>query len=119
MCIMVVDAAQDMRQDLVRKLQNVFPGSEIADFGNSLEALKYAARHDFALLFTDVRIQPFDGYELIRILRQQNHAFGAYVVSGTKSRPDDLRWMNVNGSFSKPVSVEELMQVAHTMAREG
>lgn len=115
MRILVVDAEKETRDDLAAKLGRRFPGSSIVSFGNSLEVLKFTANNKFDLLFTDVRIQPFDGYEMIRILRQQNQLFCTYVVSGTKNKPDDLRWMDVNGCFAKPVTENELAQVENAL----
>ncbi len=111
MCIMAVDAEPSALDDLREKLCSAFPQQTVVAFGNPLDALKYAEEHPIDLLFTDVRLRPFDGYELIRTLRQKQ-AFYAYVVSGSREHPDDLSWMNVNGCYTKPVQSAELRELA-------
>lgn len=110
MCIVVVDADPESLEDLKGKLCAVFPSESVAAFNNPLEALKFGETNRISLLFTDVRLRPFDGYELIKVLQQKQNFF-TYIVSGTREHPDDLRWMNVNGCFTKPVSVEELEKI--------
>jgi response regulator RpfG family c-di-GMP phosphodiesterase len=111
MCIMAVDAGTDSLTDISKKLRAAFPKSEIVTFENSLDALKFGETHSIDILFTDVRLKPFDGYELIKALRRRQ-SFRAYIVSGSRERPDDFEWMNVNGCFSKPVFLSELMEIA-------
>ena len=110
MCILAVDAEPDSLRDLNEKLCMFFPKQTVASFSNPLEALKYAEGKKIDMLFTDVRLRPIDGYELIKALRQKQ-SFYAYVISGTREHPDDLRWMNVNGCYPKPISREELEQI--------
>ena len=110
MCIMDVDAERESLEDLCRKLRATFPGATIAAFYNPLDALKFAEDNRIDLLFTDVRLRPFDGYELIKALRQKQ-TFYAYVISGTKEHPDDLAWMNTNGCYAKPITLEELREL--------
>ena len=105
--ILAVDPQPDSLRDLREKLLRTFPGETVAAFANPLDALQFGEQNAFELLFTDVRLRPFDGYELIKSLRQKR-MFRAYVVSGSRDQPDRLDWMNVSGSFSKPVSMEEL-----------
>lgn len=111
MCIMAVDAQPEALRDLCEKLQAAFPDETIAAFCSPLEALQFGEAHKIDFLFTDVRLRPFDGYELIHALRQMQ-MFRAYIVSGTREQPDHLEWMNVNGCFSKPVSAEDLRTLA-------
>lgn len=110
MCIVAVDAEPDSLNDLCTKIRAVFPKESVVPFQNPLEVLKFADQNSIQLLFTDVRLRPFDGYELIKTLRQ-TQSFFAYVISGTREHPDDLRWMNINGCFAKPITREELQQV--------
>lgn len=107
---MAVDAEPDFLKDLYEKLSAYFPRETVATFSNPLDALAYADRNRVDLLFTDVRLCPIDGYELIGALREKQ-SFYAYVISGTRERPDDLQWMNVNGFFPKPISREELAKI--------
>lgn len=116
MCIMAVDAEPVTLADLRQKLSAVFTGETIAAFTNPLDALQFAEKNRIELLFTDVRLRPFDGYELIRALRQ-TQAFRAYVVSGSREQPDRLDWMNVNGCFAKPIASEELQQIKRDSGR--
>lgn len=111
MCIVIVDADCETLRDLSEKLAAVFPNDTISAFGNPLEALKYAEGHKVDVLFTDVRLRPIDGYELIKALRQKQ-SFYTFIVSGSKEHPDDLSWMNVNGCYTKPVASSELLSLA-------
>lgn len=110
MCILAVDGDANALRDLREKLCTAFPEEVIAAFDNPLNALKFGTQNQVSLLFTDVRLRPFDGYELIRALRQKQ-TFRAYVVSGTREQPDHLEWMNVSGCFTKPVPLEELQNI--------
>lgn len=107
---MVVDHEQAALADLTQKLRTTFPGSVVKGYNNPIEPLQFAQKNKIDMLFTDVRLKPFDGYELVKILGQ-TQSFRSFVVSGTKEKPDDLSWMKVNGTFSKPVSLEELAKV--------
>ena len=107
MNIVAVDQDERMLMDLKEKLGNIYPGTQVKTFKNPLDVLKFAEYNEIDLLFTDVRLKPFDGYEMIRALRQKR-AFKVYIVSGSRENPDNLNWMNVNGCFSKPVTLEEL-----------
>jgi two-component SAPR family response regulator len=115
MCIVAVDADSGSLEELKRKLAEIFEHDSVAAFTSPLEALKFAESNKIDLLFTDVRLRPFDGYELIKALRQKQ-SFYAYIVSGTKEHPDDLGWMNVNGYLSKPVSLGELTEIKNITA---
>jgi CheY-like chemotaxis protein len=105
--IAIVDQTAADGNDLAGKLQTAFPQSEIMVYNNPLELLKASQRRRIDMLFTDLRIRPIDGYELIKALRQ-TQSFFVYVVSGSREHPDNLDWMNINGYFPKPVSVAEL-----------
>ena len=115
LCIMAVDAEPGSLQDLREKLILSFPKQTVAAFSNPLEALKFADQNKIDMLFTDVRLRPIDGYELIKAMRQKQ-SFYAFVISGSKEHPDDLRWMNVNGCFAKPITAEELMKIRSSIA---
>lgn len=115
--ILAVDPQPDSLRDLCEKLRRTFPEETVAAFGNPLDALQFGERNPFELLFTDVRLRPFDGYELIKALRQKR-AFRAYVVSGSRDQPDRLDWMNISGSYAKPVSAEELARLKEQLAGE-
>lgn len=108
--ILAVDPHPDSLRDLCEKLRHTFPEEPVAAFANPLDALQFGEQNPFELLFTDVRLRPFDGYELIKSLRQKR-MFRAYVVSGSREQPDRLDWMNVSGCFSKPVSMQELARL--------
>jgi len=110
MNIAVVDHEKSGLEDLTHKLHRVFPKSHIYSFQNPLEVLKFVQKNHIDILFTDIRTRPIDGYELIKVIRQQQ-AFYAYVVSGSRDHPDNLDWMNINGYFSKPVSDKELIHL--------
>ncbi|MEG1684119.1 MAG: response regulator, partial [Oscillospiraceae bacterium] len=110
MNIVAVDHEPTTLEDLTKKLRTVFPTSIIKGFNNPIEPLQYAQSNKIDMLFTDVRLRPFDGYELIKILGQ-TQSFYSYVVSGSKEHPDDLRWMKVTGTFSKPITTTELTQI--------
>ena len=108
MYILAVDACPESLCDLSDKLRQIFPEDTIASFSDPLSALKFGNTYGVDMLFTDVRLRPLDGYELIKVLQQKKPLF-AFVVSGSAEKPDDLRWMNVSGCFTKPVSTEELI----------
>lgn len=116
MCIMAVDAQPETLADLREKLHAAFPKDTIASFADPLEALKYAERNKIDLLFTDVRLRPIDGYELVKVLRQKQ-SFYAYIISGTRECPDDLRWMNVNGCYAKPITAAELVEIKANISK--
>lgn len=114
MNILAVDADPASLAALQTKLQGAFPDAEVTSFRNSLDAIKYGMSHTVNILFTDVRLRPVDGYFLIETLRARQ-TFLAYVVSGTREKPDSLDWMNVNGYFAKPITEDELLSVAKAL----
>lgn len=114
MNVLAVDVCPKSLHDLTDKLQQVFPEDTVTGFSDPLSALKFGNEHGVELLFTDVRLRPIDGYELIKVLLQKNPLF-AYVVSGSPDKPDDLGWMNVSGCFTKPVDTMELLKLRHKL----
>lgn len=110
MYIIAVDSDKKALCEFEKRLHEVFTKETIKTFNNPLDALKYADQNTIDILFTDIRIKPIDGYELIKSIRQKQQCF-AYVISGSKENPDDLSWMAVNGYYAKPVSVEELQEI--------
>lgn len=109
--ILIVDPEQSTREDLRERASRAFPHSAVTAFGNPLDALKYSYSNEFDVLFTDIRLSPIDGYELIKAL-QQRRSFLSYVISGSRDRPDNLDWMLVNGYYAKPLAPEELELLA-------
>lgn len=108
MNILAVDACPESLRDLADKLRQVFPEDTVAAFSDPLAALKFGNEYGVELLFTDVRLRPIDGYELVKVLLQKSSLY-AYIVSGSPEKPDDFGWMNVNGCFTKPVGTGELL----------
>ena len=109
--ILIVDPEERTRAELCKKVSRIFPRSSVASFCNPLDALKYSFANSFDILFTDIRLRPIDGYELIKAL-QQKQSFRSYVISGSRDRPDNLDWMRLSGYYAKPLALEELEAIA-------
>lgn len=107
MNIAAIDHDVDSLYDLTEKLKKTFAEYNVFSFTNPLDLLKFSKTEHIDILFTDIRLKPIDGYELMKLL-QAEQSFLTFIVSGTKQHPDELSWMNINGFYAKPVTIEEL-----------
>jgi CheY-like chemotaxis protein len=67
----------DARRSLLKEL-----GYTVASAGSGLDALKTAAEQDFDLVITDFKMEPMDGLELIKRLREQKFQNPIILLTG-------------------------------------
>jgi len=108
--VLVVDDSDDQRMLLRMILQK--EGYEVLEAADGNEALELCEKHsDLRFIITDLRMPGMDGYELIRVLRQnQIHYMYIIVVTGIDEKKTVLEALSAgaNDFLTKPVLPEEL-----------
>ncbi|CAG9244285.1 Histidine kinase [Burkholderia diffusa] len=77
---------------------------------NVAEALELVARHDYALVMTDLNMPGLDGYTFARVLRERGHTLPILAVTA-HAEPDELRLAReagIDDIVTKPTSLKSL-----------
>ncbi len=113
--VLVVDDMADQR--LLLRLILEDKNYEVLEAGNGREALALCEEHgDIRFVVTDLQMPGMDGYELIRILRQnQIHYMYIIVVTDRDEKSTVIEALSVgaNEFLTKPVLPEELVLRLH------
>lgn len=88
---------------------------------NVADALELVARHDYALVMTDLNMPGLDGYTFARVLRERGHAVPILAVTA-HADPDEQRLSReagIDDIVTKPTSLKSLDQAIarHTGVR--
>ncbi|HIC7210256.1 ATP-binding protein [Burkholderia stabilis] len=79
---------------------------------NVADALELVARHDYALVMTDLNMPGLDGYTFARVLRERGHALPILAVTA-HAEPDEQRLSleaGIDEIVTKPTSLKSLEQ---------
>lgn len=112
--ILIVDDIADNRL-LLREVLSVFPFS-IEEASDGAKAIEKIQNHHFDLILMDIRMPNMDGWEAIRIIREELHlTLPVIAVTASVMKNDYIRIMETfDGVLEKPVNREALI---HTLAR--
>ena len=109
--ILVAEDNDFVRMQLVRFLEEA--GYQVAEAREGGEALGVLKVQPFDAVVLDVRMEPMDGFELIKNMETLNLAIPIILVTGD-TNPDMLgeasRW-HVSAILMKPVQKDRLLQM--------
>ena len=101
----ILDGTADMVRDFnFSSLTNIYTET------NPENAVRTAQKNDIHILITDINMKPFDGLELIRIIRELNPKIRVIIVSGYAEFDYAKKSLNlgVSNYILKPIDDEEL-----------
>ncbi|VAW35775.1 Two-component transcriptional response regulator, LuxR family [hydrothermal vent metagenome] len=109
--ILIVDDELSMREFLKILLEK--DGHKVTAAADGVSALELAARHDFDLAISDIRMPGMSGLDLLGELKKAKPDLPVILVTAFAS-PDDAVTAMKNGAFdyiTKPFNVEEIKEV--------
>ncbi len=109
--ILIVDDELSMREFLKILLEK--DGHEVIAAADGASALELAARHEFDLAISDIRMPGMSGLDLLAELKKNRPGLPVILVTAFAS-PDDAVTAMKNGAFdyiTKPFNVEEIKEV--------
>ncbi|MDD2059283.1 response regulator [Pseudomonas sp. GD03860] len=111
--VLIVDDNAQAREALGSYLKS--KGIPCLAAQNAERALAYLkGERDIGLLITDLRMEPFDGLELIRQIREsEKAALPIIIVSGDADVPDAIAAMHLSvvDFLLKPIDLDRLMEL--------
>ncbi|OQW95748.1 MAG: hypothetical protein BWK79_01350 [Beggiatoa sp. IS2] len=112
---LVVDDALPVRKSM--EIQLGLFGMEIDFAETGEEALKYAQKQVYDIIFLDLMLPGIDGYKVCKLIKSDKMSKNTPVVmlTGKGSRFDKLRGTMAGASvyLTKPVEPEKLKEVIH------
>jgi len=85
-------------------------GYTVTSASSSLLARQQLSTNFFDLVLTDLRLDGFDGFQVIELARQINPQVGAIIVTGAPQDGDRERAEKLSAAYlSKPVMMDELL----------
>ncbi len=109
--ILIVDDELSMREFLKILLEK--DGHEVTTAADGASAIELAARHDFDIAISDIRMPGMSGLDLLDELKKNRPDLPVILVTAFAS-PDDAVTAMKNGAFdyiTKPFNVEEIKEV--------
>ncbi|QNQ81130.1 response regulator transcription factor [Lactobacillus sp. PV034] len=105
----------------IQKLLKVYLEAEyeVAQVYDGQEALDYIHKNSIDLLITDVMMPKMDGFELVKVLRQEKYDFPILMLTAKDSIQDKtIGFTNgVDDYMSKPINYQELKLRLLALAR--
>lgn len=94
-------------------------GYEVDEAGSAMEALLKLENNDYNLLLCDVRLNPFDGFDLAEIARKRHPELGVLLITGAPLDADSERARRMDVTYLlKPVGMEQLRAAVQLLHRE-
>jgi CheY-like chemotaxis protein len=107
--ILVVDDEEGMRDWMAEILQGC--GHRVFTAKDGLEARKFAARHPFDLMITDISMPNEEGLGIIRSLRKAHPGLKIIAISGSYAEAlSDAKLLGANAALAKPFTAEMLLK---------
>lgn len=111
--VLVVDDSQTMRMFIIFHLLKLFPGVQLMDAENGLDAIEKLKRQDVDLILTDMNMPELDGAGVIRAVRQVFKKDTPIVIITSKGEQTDRERglaLGANGYLTKPLNVLEFRE---------
>ena len=116
--ILIVDDNHHMRM-LLGEILRAIGVKEIHEASDGAEGLQAMREHPVDIVMTDLAMQPLDGIEFVRLLRQSpespNKVVPVIMVTGhsTLARVHEARDAGVNEFLAKPLTARGVIQRLH------
>lgn len=113
--VLIVDDNAHMRSMLLQVVKSTGIG-QVHLAGDSAQALQTIRDQDIDILITDMAMEPFDGIDLVRMIRRSPDSakpmLPVLMITGhmTLSRIQEARDAGVNEFVAKPISVKAVLE---------
>ncbi len=106
--VIIVEDNDTMRLAMVESLRR--ENYEIFEFDNGRSALEFFSRHQVPLVISDLKMEPIDGFELMKRIKAENPATEVLMISafGTVEKAVKAMQLGAADFITKPFSSEEL-----------
>ena len=82
---------------------------DVDEAGSAMDALLRLEQQSYDLLLCDVRLDPFNGFDIAEIARKRNPNIGVLLVTGAPLASDGPRAEQVSAAYLvKPVGIDQL-----------
>jgi len=109
--VLVIEDNDQVRQNIVEILK--IDNYEISEARNGKEALQKIDGENYELIVSDIMMPQMDGYELVRVLREEKKLDVPFIFLTAKAEMHDLRHGMNEGAddyISKPFRAEDLLK---------
>ena len=95
-------------------------GYRIEQAQSAVEALELLETNHYDALLSDVRLSPFDGFEIAQIARKRNPNLGVLLLTGAPEESDIGRAQQLAMSYLvKPIGMDQLRSAVNQLFRDG
>jgi DNA-binding response OmpR family regulator len=101
MNILVVEDEKNIREGLVRILQDISEKIQVSEASDGGEALEVLKDKSFNLVITDMVMFPMDGLELISCIRKKDNNIIIFMFSGSLNMSETAIELGANSVFQK------------------
>ena len=115
--ILIVEDDRELRRLFAHVL--IKNGYTVKEVGNGKEALENIDAEYFDLIISDIMMPVMDGYELVRLLREQGNTTPVLMITA-KDAFDDMRRGFLSGTddyMVKPINVNEMVLRVQALLR--
>ena len=115
--ILIVEDDRELRRLFAHVL--IKNGYTVKEVGNGKEALENIDAEYFDLIISDIMMPVMDGYELVRLLREQGNTTPVLMITA-KDAFDDMRRGFLSGTddyLVKPINVNEMVLRVQALLR--
>jgi DNA-binding NtrC family response regulator len=94
-------------------------GHEVITAGNSFEAIKTIREEPIDMVICDVRLHPFDGFEIMERAQEQHPQLPVILMTGSPRPGDEERLKGRNTVYLlKPISLQILEEIVNELLRQ-
>lgn len=112
--VLLVDDNQHMKT-LLTEILRAIGVRHVLSASDGSEALDLMRRHDIDIMFSDLSMQPMDGIDFVRLLRNSsdspNPMAPVVMITGhsTRARVEEARDVGVNEFLAKPITARTVL----------
>ena len=118
MKVLVVDDNEEITEVVCFVLEDMSVSCTVVSDGKQgLEMIK--ERDDFDIIFLDIAMPNFSGYDILDVLKRENLMMSRNIVLFTASTLDEKKVLSygVKGIIKKPISIDDLQAVIDRFKR--
>lgn len=94
-------------------------GHEVLTAGNSFEAIKIIREQPIDMIISDVRLHPFDGFEIMERAQELHPQLPVILMTGSPRPGDEERLRGRNTVYLiKPISLQMLEEIVNELLRQ-
>ncbi len=112
--ILIVDDSPDVLACVMQELART--GFDVRGADSSADACDFLDREKFDVLLSDIQMPELNGFELSRMLREENINTTRVAMSGGPFTEEEVKAAGFHAFIQKPFSASELITVLKNLA---